>query len=289
MMPIAECRGVVLYSAEDGFLSFTNSPYYGHRHLSSVDLYPRRGVDSACSPIEGTVLEARKLRLMNDYIIVVATGVSETCVKILHVEPEVEVGDHLAPGDVMGRLVWSPFFNFWTDRHMHVEVRSPEDRLRAKGGYALDPKPLIEKSKMIAEAPTSFRVGQVLDRYTLLRASSTIPLFATPLPLEFGGILFSTEGGLPHYGHGALWSGCKELCASTLELIKRSLSVDFIEGGYIHFVRPEKEAAVNGQEYRGIGLYLSDPHVKLIPRRLGRMSLEVGDEISRDALLSYIM
>jgi hypothetical protein len=87
----------------------------------------------------------------------------------------------------------------------------------------------------------------------------------------------------------ALWSGCKELCASTLELIKRSLSVDFIKGRYIHFVHPEKEAAVIGQEYRGIGLYLSDPHVKLIPRRLGRMSLEVGDEISRDALLSYIM
>jgi hypothetical protein len=99
-----------------------------------VDLYPGRGLEAARSPIEGTVLEARKLKLMNDYIMVVATGVIGACVKILHVEPEVEVGDHLAPGDVMGRLVRSPFFNFWTDRHMHVEVRSPEDRLRAKGG-----------------------------------------------------------------------------------------------------------------------------------------------------------
>ena len=40
-------------------------------------------------------------------------------------------------GQDLGQLLRSGFFNFWTDPHLHVEVRPPSDPLRARGGFKL--------------------------------------------------------------------------------------------------------------------------------------------------------
>lgn len=42
-------------------------------------------------------------------------------------------------GDYIGKLVRSGFFNFWTNKHLHIEVKRLENPLRAKGAYHIEP------------------------------------------------------------------------------------------------------------------------------------------------------
>jgi hypothetical protein len=48
------------------------------------------------------------------------------------------VGDVVEVGKPLGILLRSGFFDFWTDPHIHVEVRSPSDPIRAMGGFMLE-------------------------------------------------------------------------------------------------------------------------------------------------------
>jgi len=288
MIPIAECKGVRLYGNERCFFSFTNSPYYGHKHLASIDLYTGRKANVAYSPVEGKVIEARKLQLMDDYIIAIKVEGFEACVKILHAKPKVMIGERLSPGDIIGELVWSPFYDFWTDPHIHIEVRPPNDWLRAKGAYTLDPKSITGKMRLGHEVPRSFVVEKALDRYVLLRPSSPVPPFTTPLIVSYEGVPFVLEGGIPHYGHGALWNSAEKLPERAVERIKRSLAVDFTQEGYSHFTFATSDIVIKGCRYLGVGLYLNDPHVKLIPQNPGESGLEVGEEIQTDEILAPI-
>jgi hypothetical protein len=287
LTPVAAWKDVELYLDQAGFFSFTNSPHYSHRHLALVDLYPGRGVREAYSPVEGTVLEARKLKVMEDYFIAIEAGNCGACLKILHVKPQVEVGERVRPGDILGNLAWSPFFNYWTDPHMHVEIRPMDDRLRARGGYSLNLAPLMKQIRFDNNVCKSFIVDRVLDRYTLLRPASDIPSFLTPLIFNFDDISFMLEGGLTHYGHGALWSEREELPKEALERVKGLFQIDFTKQQYNHFICQKRENKVRGLNYRGIGLYLNDPHIKLIPKRIGDGTLKVGDEIFLSEILPF--
>ncbi|MGQ9542588.1 MAG: M23 family metallopeptidase [Candidatus Bathyarchaeia archaeon] len=280
MMSIAECMGIVLYAREDGFVSFSNSPYYAHRHLAAVDIYPPRGSRVVYSPAEGRVVEARKLEGMDDYIIIMEGQGVDVYIKILHVKPIVQTGEYVKVGEVIGEAVWSPFYNFWTDPHIHVEVRPPNDRVRARGGFRLDPKPLTKNMRMNMDEPEKFTVTERSDRYLLLRPESTVPPYTTPLSLTVQNEKLILEGGLTHYGHGGLWNwrpGMTDI--SSLEA-DGNLHVDFAQDGYAHFTCSERRIIIRGFNYRGVSLYLNDPHIKLIPMSLGEVKLKVGDELS---------
>jgi hypothetical protein len=285
---IAESYGIKLYSDGEWFFSFTNSPYYSHKQFSSIDIYPKRGVTSARSPVEGTVIEARKLKLMNDYFLAIKSGNRETCVKILHVRPTVQIGNHINLGDEIGQFIWSPFFDFWTDLHMHLEVRPLDDRLRAGGAYPIEPKFSLIKNSGKKSNPNSFRVEMKSDRYALLTSNLKISNFSTPLALQFNDLQLFLEGGLPHYGHGAFWTRCKNVPKEILERLKRSIRIDFVRKGYIHFFCLDSKPVIEGVGYKGIGLYLNDPHIKIIPRRIGEIGLEVDDMIFWDEILKSI-
>ncbi len=284
---IADSNGIELYTDDEWYFSFTNSPYYSHKRFSSIDIYPQRGVKTAFSPVEGTVIEARKLKLMNDYFLAIKSGNQETCVKILHVKPTIRIGEHLNLGDEIGQFIWSPFFDFWTDLHMHLEVRPLDDRLRAGGAYPINPKNnLIKKARKDIDRK-SFRVEMKSERYTLLTLDSKIPIFSTPLALEFDDLQFFLEGGLPHYRHGSFWTSTK-ISQKNLKTLNKFIRIDFTREGYIHFFYSNSEPVIQGVCYKGIGLYLNDPHIKIIPKKIGAIGLEVDDEISHDEILKSI-
>jgi len=287
LIPIARCKDITLFADETGFFSFTNSPYYAHRHLSSVDVYPRRGVREICSPVEGIVIEARRLKIMEDYFIAVEAGESGTCAKILHAKPHVNVGDHVDPRNVIGSLVRSPFYSFWTDLHIHVEVRPVNDRLRARGGYNLDPTPTLSQLKLNCRTSESFRVVETSDRYTLLEPVGPTQSFTPPVTLSLQGIPFALEGGVTHYGHGAIWNRHGGLSKEILGQLKKLFQIDLEQNGYFHFNCPKRATIVRGCEYRGIGLNLNDPYVKLIPKRIGCETISVGDELSANEILPF--
>ena len=170
---------------------------------------------------------------------------------------------------------------------MHVEIRPIDDRLRARGGYSLNLAPLMKQISFDNNVREPFIVDKVLDRYTLLRPASDIPSFLTPLILSFDGISFVLEGGLTHYSHGALWSEREDLPEGTLERVKELFQIDFTQQQYIHFTCQKRKNMVRGFNYGGIGLCLNDPHIKLIPERIGERILEVGDEIPLREILPF--
>ena len=54
-------------------------------------------------------------------------------------KPPVKEGDEIDVGTPLGCLIRDGFFHPWTDPHIHVELRSRSDPIRATGGYPLVP------------------------------------------------------------------------------------------------------------------------------------------------------
>ncbi len=87
-------------------------------------------------------------------------------VKILHVELSVRVGDVVEPGQGLGTLLRSGFFDFWTDPHIHIEVRKPSDALRARGGFRFQRLMKPDVSEAVKELTGT--VVDVTSEYSLV-------------------------------------------------------------------------------------------------------------------------
>mgnify|MGYP000103041417 CR=1 FL=1 len=149
--PVAEARGIYIYASKEGRISFFNSPYPAHRKLTAVDVYPSRSI--ACSPVSGEIVFIQKFNpprkemfgaSSSDYIICIRVS-EELVARLLHVKPEVEIGEKVKVGEKLGVLLRSGFFDFWTDPHVHVEIRKNGDFLRPLGALPL--RPLIGDMK----------------------------------------------------------------------------------------------------------------------------------------------
>lgn len=189
-----------------------NSPYPAHDSGRAVDLYPSG--NEGVSPVSGTVCETRTVgcperpyAASTDHLIVVEldaewcrrAGVERgTTARILHVVPDVEPGDHVAVGDVLGPMTRSGFFGPWVDNHVHLGFRPPgTSALRATGSL-----PVATGDDVV---PMSWDgTGVVVERgptYVVLDAPSH------PAPGRSFAALASDEGvpldgGLTHYAGG---------------------------------------------------------------------------------------
>lgn len=193
--------------------SLYNSPFPAHDAGRAVDLYPGPGTDRAPSPVAGEVVETRRTRAptrggaeRHDHLVVVDTGTR--LARLLHVEPAVGVGDRVAVGTDLGRLVDSGYFAPWVDPHVHLGFRpAGGDAVRASGslplelGVSVRPVPWDGRATVVAREP----------RYAVLDApghpdpgSGYAGLAAGGADGAPGGAL---DGGLPHYEGGGLLPG----------------------------------------------------------------------------------
>jgi len=86
-----------------------------------------------------------------EHLIIIRRG--EYAARIMHVSPEVNEGDSISNGDIIGRTITNGFFSYWADPAIHVEVRRCGDFLRPLGGFKLRPASDIKiKSMPIEEA-----------------------------------------------------------------------------------------------------------------------------------------
>ncbi len=190
-----------------------NSPYPAHDAGRAIDLYPGDG--RGISPVSGTVQETRTVGCPDrsyaadtDHVIVVELdrAGSEaldakpgTIARILHVVPDVEPGDRVAVGDVLGPTTRSGFFGRWVDDHVHLGFRPPgSNALRASGSLpvdidvAVDSVPwggtgtVIERgpAHVVLDAPE--RPAGTNGRFAALASDEGVPL----------------DGGLAHYAGG---------------------------------------------------------------------------------------
>lgn len=179
-MKLAASYGdIMIMAPDDAHFSFFKSPFAAHETGSAVDIaYGDFGL-RAVSPVNGTVADVREFdsptpfkdRDFKEYITAIRCG--ELFVKILHARPDVKIGDFLRAGEDFGTFIRSGYYYFWNYPHLHVEVRRPDDYLRASNNMALDvPVGVVEKCDNNPENPGVFEfTGEVVfsdNRYALV-------------------------------------------------------------------------------------------------------------------------
>jgi len=289
MLPVAISDNVRIYCPENGRFSFFNSPYPAHLSFSAIDIYPSgRFGCAAPSPVSGVIAGIRRVECpsgrgfessTHDYVIIVRSSENpERLIKILHVDPIVNVGDKIEPGEDLGWLIRSGFFDFWTDPHIHVEVRKPSDPIRARGGLQLerlmdlpdhgdsqdDLKGLIVKCKP---------EYSLIDIYGDLRFG---------LHVEVDGQLGILDAGIPHYGRFGIHmisqpiKGEVMLCGKKIGTVMSThMDMCIAECSNVKF-------SVKGRNV-GLSLYmypLLKPLIKIVPKKPGILNLKESQEVT---------
>lgn len=292
MVPIAVSELVTIFCPRNGKFSFFNSPYPMHYLFAGLDIYPKRGFgEIAPSPIEGKVIKIRKVKCPKrkdfkaaefDFVMLLQSlSNPERIVKILHVDPLIKSNEVVEPGQPLGRLLRSGYFNFWTDPHIHLEVRKPSDPLRARGGYTLFRLMNVEETSLITDLN-----GTVINSKPEYSTFVLKERLRNGLPVDVGGSIGLLDGGIPHYG----WFGVhmKEplskkspvtLCGKTIAGIKTTLG-DIGLAECSNFSLKVEEVTV------GLSLCLSpnsdEFEVKIMPFKMGTLELEESSEVSID-------
>jgi len=212
---------VMVYAKNTDFFSFFNSPYYSHVNASAVDIYPKkRDADEALafSPVEGVISKIHEVKSPTpkhfkasetEHLIVVSPRENpNVAVKLLHINSNLERGAHINVGDYLGKLVRSGFFNFWTNKHLHIEVRSLENPLRAKGAYNIAPVNSCDNDLRLQNGNPfeGARFEEIKENYALIGLKEGIVKIGEFW--GFGCISHGVEGvvdgGIPHYGYGGV-------------------------------------------------------------------------------------
>ena len=295
---LAESCGVSIYLSDCfEYISLFNSPYYAHNHGVAVDIYPgpgKFGAEALC-PSPGRVVDIRKVKAPirknfsaeeTDYLTLLESAENPNyLIKILHVYPTASIGEELEAGDCLGNLIRSGFFNFWTDPHIHLEVRNPWDAIRARGSHPIR-LPRIEKVEY-SEPDNSFKctVIDVRTDYTLVEPDRRM-IIRTGM---FSGFVTRMNGepglldcGLPHYGFGGVL--LKNGSNPGQKAFVGDLHIGDVaerQGNLAAIRLKPLRVCCEEVDLRGLSLYicLKQPIVKLIPNRRERLNLSEGEEI----------
>jgi len=303
---VAESQGIRIYARKGDRLSFFNSPYYSHRHYSALDIYSgdREFGGYAYSPVDGRVVLIRPFNpptpkqfrgSEKDWIILIECGSnSSLSVRLLHVEPAISEGEKIHVGDSIGRLLRTGHFDFWTDPHIHVEVRDPKNVIRAKGAYPLNPlnasNELEFKNRSSQLFCPEFEVSSVERDYVLVKAEDKICRLGNfwGLRCEVDGQTGILDAGIPHYGYGGVHlkdSSCIKTGSSvSFEGIKLGV-IKKVFRNYAVFAPSPIRISLGNLQMRGLSLYLSlgkIGEVKVIPFKpsdLRRINLQENAKI----------
>jgi hypothetical protein len=283
MKPVAESHGVQLFCQDSGMYSFFNSPYPMHRAHTGVDIYSGASFGEAVpSPVEGEVTLVRKVRAprgrgfkASGYDVVTLVKPSSNpgvALKILHVDTFHAVGSRVRLGEELGTLLRSGYYGWNTSAHVHVEVRSPHDSLRARGGFE------VTRAQPLTAEPQPGMGGFVeatQPEYTMIRLEGA----SSGLVGEVDGVAGVLDGGIPYYG----WVGL-HLDEPRLGEIKL-MGVKIGEADSLHTgscVGPCSgfSFTLENTPLLGLSLYLTPvpkPLVKAIPRTRRGLKVDVGD------------
>jgi hypothetical protein len=267
MKKIASHETIEIYAPDESRFSFLKSPYAAHKTNSAVDIYYGSFGGEAVSPVDGKIIDIRsydtptpfKYKDSKEYLIAIEQ--EDHVIKIIHVKPEVSVGEKISRGERIGTFIKNGYFIFWNDPVMHVEVRKPHDYLRASNN--LDLIPAIDWNKV--PDPISkvmdfeCRVEGINKRYTQLSAPYR----------KCGDVMgFSIDEGF-------------------IDGYLSSFPDDFF--GVIKpqgFTRPkvsELEISLEGSKIKcgGIAFCLAfnEPRIKVIPQRYGEKLFSKGDKV----------
>ena len=238
-----------------------NSPYTAHERGCAVDLYPPG--DIAPSPVGGEVIDIKTVQgpskpyaTEEDHLIIIDTEGGNTeykiadnvpaLARIMHVKPDVSVGDQVEVGDSLGQLVRAGFFAPWVENHLHLGFRAPDTNcMRASGSLPLEIDINVEPLTWNGRG----RVKEKGETYVML----DLPVHPSPgeafVAIADDSGKIPIDGGLPHFGSGGLFA--EQNCS--VELLGTEIGT--AEGDYIKW-KPVKVYA-NGEQITGLSLFAS--------------------------------
>lgn len=287
MAPVASSKGVTISCPADGMFSFYNSPYPAHRQSSGVDVYPDTGFGGmAPSPVSGEVTLIRRVKSprgrnyeASEYDVVTLLRSLENprkVVKLLHVDPTLNVGDEVRAGEELGRLLRSGYYGFATSPHVHVEVREPSDPLRAQGGHRMER--LIDMGRVEPLEELRGVVTLCSPEFSVMRLDTP----ACGLPADIGGVSGVLDGGIPYYGWMGIHYDSGKPRGGSVELSGRPIAtMRAIHDRMCLADCTDFSVNVEGKPILGLSLRLSPQRgaeVKLVPRKVGDLVLEEGSE-----------
>ncbi len=266
MKKIASYNEIDIFAPDNSRFSFLKSPYAAHKTHSAVDIYYGSFGSDALSPVDGEVIDSRgfdtptpfKDRDSREYVI--ALRQKEHVVKILHIKPDVEIGERLSAGDKIGTFIQNGYFIFWNDPVMHVEVRQPDDYLRASNSLSLVPEIKWGRLSSGKRIDLECRVVDLNKRYALLSA-----------PCDTCGDTrgFAMDGG---FLDGYVASGAE---SSFFGIVRPQ--------GYSHPEVLALEITAGGRmvDCAGVAfcLFFYEPRIKVLPKKYGDELFSVGDRV----------
>ncbi|MEM3466793.1 MAG: hypothetical protein QW566_10020, partial [Candidatus Jordarchaeales archaeon] len=264
------------------------SPYFPHRNCTGVDIYPNLEFgENAPSPVSGEVVAIKEVDYFEDrgfgcskvdYLVILRSLENkERFIKILHVKPSVDIGDEVAVGGRIGALIRSGFFDFWTDPHIHVEVRKPFDPIRARGGLRFERLVAVDDVEVEFEELRG-TVVESKKQYSLIVLNGN---FRHGIPVNVGEEVGILDGGVPHYGWFGvhmktrpLPSSVVKFCGTNIGTVKAIyLNMCVAQCSGLTFKLNEKPVKLS------LYLYLSTPLIKVIPINFGELELRKFENV----------
>ncbi|MEM2241620.1 MAG: hypothetical protein QXY73_01880 [Candidatus Bathyarchaeia archaeon] len=289
MKSFAEGEGIPIFCHLNGRFSFFNSPYYAHHTFTGVDIYPPSNVwfgSPALSPVDGEVINIKTVRCSADalqysnvdYVIVLkCLRNPRVAVKLLHVDPYVNIGDIVMVGDRIGAYLRSGFFHYWTDPHIHLEVREVYDSLRARGGHIIRrTMPIPEDAELLQNLRGTVIASR--PEYALIALES---IASNGVTVDVNGDIGVLEGGIPHYGFFGVHLNEEVTLGSPVKLC--GVNIGFIEAvsgnmGIGKYTGPIPR--IKGRKVRlSMYFYINKPLLKLIPVDCKELSIAVGETV----------
>ncbi len=271
------------------FYSLFNSPYPGHYAATALDIYFKD--DEALFPFnEGRVLRIKWFNAPRKrpdafdkeplILVELAPGI---VAKILHVYPRVNIGEKLYYGDYIGDLIVSGYMYFWSERHMHVEVRSLHDPYRARGAFKLK----IVRFRDVFSTNTIYGVVELVEKYfILIKPLKTCTLGPTPLYIDIYGDKYFIEGGYPHYKFIALLGSYIDNAWG--KHIEQNIDIGYC---YANILSADHKIMLRDKEnntvFNGVSVFFGREQVKLVSSNIIR-NVKEGDIIHIVSLKEYL-
>jgi len=146
MIPIAKFGKIEILAKKDSLFSFYSSPYPAHTETKALDLSSGgKRYDDMYSPISGEIIAIKRIpapefskNLDSEYVTAILPEKSDYALKIIHLQPSLEVGDYVGAGEKIGRLIRTQFFWKFNDPGIHLEIRKKDDLFRTSGGMEFE-------------------------------------------------------------------------------------------------------------------------------------------------------
>ncbi|MGY5859154.1 MAG: hypothetical protein RTU63_07280 [Candidatus Thorarchaeota archaeon] len=295
MYRIGEAKGVKLNAPKDAYFSYFNSPYFGHSHISAIDIYPHHQEwgGPVTSPIAGKIVRTQKTAMGrekpfptddHDFGIAIQPEWSdEVIVRVLHCEPTLQKGCTVELGDPIGTTIRSRYFNYWTGPHYHIEVMHLDSFPRSTRSYELEipflfgarnSREMVTESEFIVSVINEDHIIGYPRDLSHTEIGSYNGISATEDGSKIVGIL---DGGLSHYKHGGVigHEHGKQDSLIGLQNLPVGVVQRSLERGSFFTRGPSLSSTLDGKELRGLSCFVYPkkynkqgiPPLVLVPKR----------------------